>query len=197
MFQIIRLAALAATFALNANAVLASETIRNIPRTPHFASPTTPIESIAAAIKLAAGDYQWRILEEQEGELLASVFVRQKHRATVRIGFDEASYWIDYVDSENLDFSPNDRRLVTSKNRGVVIKGPRIHRNYNRWVANLARQIEVRMQAPPEVDIQPSPTFSVADEIEKLDDLKQRGVLSSEEFNELKKGILRKFSDRP
>ncbi len=53
------------------------------------------------------------------GHLEARLLVRS-HTATVDIEFDESTYSITYKDSDNLKY-----------------KAGQIHRNYNRWVANL------------------------------------------------------------
>ena len=100
---------------------------------------------------------------------------------------------IDYLGSVNLKYSPND--LVTRR-RGWVrvnVKGPRIHGNYNKWVDALAVRIAARVSHPMQqarpLKQQPS-TLLVADELEKLDALRQPGVLTNEEFERQKERIL-------
>ena len=90
---------------------------------------------------------------------------------------------IDYLGSVNPKYSPND--LVTRR-RGWVrvnVKGPRIHGNYNKWVDALAVRIAARVSHPMQqagpAREQPSALF-VANELEKLDALRQRGVLTDE-----------------
>lgn len=54
------------------------------------------------------------------------------HRADITIAYDADSYSIRYRDSQNMDY-----------NNG------KIHRNYNRWVANLNYDIQRALAAIP------------------------------------------------
>jgi len=180
---------------MGAHPAAASETIVDIPPTPHRAPAGTPLPDIAASIKQAAKDRTWVITDEDPGVLTADLLVRYKHRAIVRIGYDDLNYWIEYLDSENLDYSEKDRRRHTRPGRSAeVIKGPRIHKNYNRWVRYLAKAIEFRTGNPPRALVTNEntgrePVF-VADEIEKLDALRKRGVLTQKEFEHQKAKLL-------
>ena len=78
--------------------------------------------------------------------MTASLKVRS-HEAIVIIRYDESNYQIDYYDSSNLNFSPNDLRILSRGRR--VIKGPRIHKNYNVWVRDLAKTIQERAWSSP------------------------------------------------
>ena len=170
-----------------------SRTVRNFPPTSHRAPNGTSLADVAAAITDAARTLDWSVNEEGAESLVATLWVRRKHRAVVRIGFDETNYWIEYVDSENLNYSENDLRVAGPSRR--FVKGPRIHPNYNRWVETLARAIEDRTAHSEQVRRQkprntrepslapPNPPAFVADELEKLDSLRERGVLTQEEFD--------------
>ena len=74
------------------------------------------------------------------------------------------------------------------------IKGPRIHSNYNIWIDQLAKRIAIHTKVPPKsnlTDTAPSRNFIlIADELEKLDALRERGVLSQEEFEQQKIRLL-------
>ncbi len=168
----------------------ASATIRNIPPTPHMAPVGTSLSDIAELIKLAAADEGWTAVAKAPGLVRASLRVRA-HKAIVAIHFDESNFWIEYQDSENLNFHPNDRRKTRTR-RGV--KGPRIHRNYNLWVSQLAKSIGVYATLPLEFNRRESPPSKspllIADELEKLDELRKRGVLSQEEFDQQKTKLL-------
>lgn len=163
--------------------------IRNIPPTLHQAPAGTPLADLAAAIRLAVNEEGWVITEEATGVALASLHVRT-HIAMVTIGFDESHYWIEYRDSVNLGYNLDDR--VVSNEKGL--RRARIHRNYLKWLDKLAKRISIRMQAPPKLnwtDTTPCiSSISVADELEKLDALRERGVLSQEEFDEQKAKLL-------
>ena len=163
-------------------------TIENIPPRPHFAPAEASPEQLVAAIRVAAEEQGWRIIGNAPG-VVTAVLVRRSHEAVVTIGYDESSFWIDYKDSKNLNYNPKDRMGVGKNRRGVVItKGPRIHPNYNLWVAELANQISLRTQDPPRLS--KGPPLLIADELDKLDQLRQRGVLTQEEFDRQKAKLL-------
>ncbi len=168
----------------------ASVTIRNIPPTPHFAPAGTDLAEIAAAITLAANEQGWRVIAEAPGVIQASVHIRS-HTATVFIGFDESNFWIEYQDSINLDYSPHGRRKTKTMSQ---VKGPRIHRNYHVWVDQLARKIVIHAKVPPKANVTdtapPRSLTLIADELGKLDALRERGVLSQEEFDQQKAKLL-------
>ena len=129
----------------------ATVTIRNISPTAHLAPAGTSLADLAAAIKLAADELDWRVVTEAPGVITAALLVRQRHEAVVTIGYDELNYWIDYQDSDNLDYSPDD--LNKRGKLGKFVKGPRIHRNYNVWVDRLAERIAIRTRAPPRANL--------------------------------------------
>jgi hypothetical protein len=79
------------------------------------------------AIEAALADRGWQVVGRGPGMIDAAILVRQ-HRADIRITYDARSYSIGYRGSEMLD-----------------ARGDRIHRNYNRWVANLDRSIQQRL----------------------------------------------------
>jgi len=168
----------------------ASTTIRNIAPTPHSAPVGTPLAAISAAVRLAANQQGWIITEEMPGVMQASLRVRT-HTAMITIGFDESNYWIDYRDSVNLDYNPNDRRKTKTRR---AMKGPRIHRNYNLWVAQLAEGIADQAKSPPSPNLTDSaPSVNpilIADELEKLNALRERGILTQEEFDQQKAKLL-------
>lgn len=169
-------------------------TLNNIERTPHFAPKDSSPASFVRAIELAGNIHGWSLEEESEQGALLSTLVRAKHRATVFVGFDETYFWIEYVDSVNLNYSPNDRKINRGGHRKVTVKGPVVHPNYNIWVATLAEQIRQSMRFPPDAKESQAPSTEnvplVADELEKLDALRQKGILTDEEFDSLKAKLL-------
>jgi hypothetical protein len=168
----------------------ASVTIRNIPPTPHLAPAETSLADLSAAIKFAVVEEGWSAIAEAPGVIRASLRVRT-HKAVVTIGFDESNFWIEYRDSMNLDYNPKNRRATRTRRE---IKGPRIHRNYNLWIKSLAKSIELYASTPPKsylTDTAPSETpILIADELEKLDALRERGILTQEEFDQQKAKLL-------
>ena len=168
--------------------------IENIPPTPLGAPADTSMPRIAAAIKLAALSQNWEIIGESPGAMTARLHIRA-HTADVVIAYTEKKYQIDYLDSDNLDFKTSDYKIPASGPRQArIIKGPRIHRNYNVWVKKLSRSIQVHARNPPPVPAEPPSTAKnpllIADELEKLDSLRQRGILTQEEFDQQKARLL-------
>ena len=168
----------------------ASVTIRDIPPSPHFAPLRTPLPDLAAAVALAVTEEGWLVSSEAPGVIQATLYIRS-HEAIVNIGFDETNFWIAYEDSINLNYQPTTERGTRTRK---PIEGPRIHRNYNVWVGKLAKRISISLKTPPRVDQGdtagiPNPLL-IADELEKLDGLRKRGVLSQKEFEEHKAKLL-------
>lgn len=172
-----------------------SETIRNVATTAHGAPEGATLEEIGRAIVQAAGERQWYGSVEGPGLIVVSTVIRT-HRASVEIGFDERNFRIDYRDSLNLDYNPKD--LVRwgdggTRGRQVVTKGPRIHKSYNVWVQDLADHVALRLR-PIITEARdravPAGPALVADELEKLDRLRQRGVLTQSEFDGQKAKLL-------
>ena len=171
----------------------ATATIKNIPPRMHGAPADSSPADISWSIVSAGGELRWYEVAKGDGFVDLATVVRNKHEATVRVGFDDTNLWIDYVDSVNLDYSPDDLVLRRGGGRATVRKGPRIHKNYNKWVEVLARRIGDRVSHPvvraKSQRERPSPLL-VADELEKLDALRQRGVLTDEEFEKQKARLL-------
>jgi len=67
----------------------------------------------------------WQPKKISEGVIEAKINVRNKHYATVSILYSEKSFSINYVDS-----------------KGLGVKRNKIHKSYNRWIANLTKEIE-------------------------------------------------------
>jgi len=84
-----------------------------------------PLESLARAILSGCARRGWVCDVVAPGEIKGTLVIRS-HRADVRIVFDPKKYSIIYLSSENLRYNPG-------KNT--------IHRNYNKWVANLRNDI--------------------------------------------------------
>lgn len=86
-------------------------------------------ESVKKGIISGCIDKGWTCREVSPGLIAASIDVR-KHRAEANISYDSDSYNITYKNSQLLDY--NSKRNT-------------IHRNYNRWVANLDNAIAKRL----------------------------------------------------
>jgi hypothetical protein len=172
-------------------AIAASGKLENIARHPHGAPEGSSLESIRNSIIQGATEAGWHMVSTAPGEVTVSILVRAKHEATVAIRFDERTFQIDYVDSTNLDYRPDGLTRTVGKER-KHLPGPRIHKNYNKWVHSLAKRVEMRIAQPlPSLatDPRPGPPL-IADELEKLDALRRKGILSDEEFETQKKKLL-------
>ena len=86
-------------------------------------------DKIEKAILQAGIDKRWMMKVVEPGKIEAYVLVRS-HRAEVNITYNEKTYSITYKDSQNL-----------------LYKDGKIHRNYNKWVILLDRQIQLNLNA--------------------------------------------------
>ncbi|SCA56660.1 conserved hypothetical protein [Candidatus Terasakiella magnetica] len=95
-----------------------------VPSSAEFMS----LREISEVIELSAMNRKW-LVEEQYPGLLKLTFRKKTHVAVIEVTFDQSSYSIKYLNSVDL-----------------LYNGSRIHRNYNRWVANLEKDIEMNLQ---------------------------------------------------
>jgi hypothetical protein len=98
------------------------ENLRDVPITTEH----TPVE-IRDAIIAAGATKGWVIQEIAPGQLRAVLNIRT-HRAEADIAYSNTRYAITYADSKNLDY-----------------KDGSIHRNYNKWIANLNHAIQDKL----------------------------------------------------
>lgn len=81
------------------------------------------------AIKEAGQSLGWKITKIKPGVAEGKLYLRT-HLAIVRINYTSAAYSINYVRSENLDYDAEKKK---------------IHTNYNGWIQNLEKAIDVRL----------------------------------------------------
>ena len=81
------------------------------------------------AIKDAGSSLGWKINKIKPGVAQGKLYLRT-HLAVVRINYSAHSYSITYVKSENLRYDPVKKE---------------IHTNYNGWIQNLDKAINVRL----------------------------------------------------
>ncbi|HIF94350.1 MAG TPA: SHOCT domain-containing protein [Myxococcales bacterium] len=171
----------------------AATEIENIPRTPHLAPLGTPPADLAAAIIRAGHSLNWQVMGDAPGRIVLKLFIRS-HSATVAVGYDPEAYWIDYMNSSNLGYRTVDERRRHASSRLPAPKRPSIHRNYNRWVNDLSSKIALSLMTPPRaVLLKPAPSdqlILIAEELERLDALRVRGILTQEEFDGQKSKLL-------
>jgi hypothetical protein len=92
---------------------------------------TITMEDIAKAIKSGLIAREWTVQREENGVIEAKLFVRS-HTADIRIPFNKDSIGIQYVSSTN---------LLYDEKHGIKY----IHRNYNKWIKLLERDIANRL----------------------------------------------------
>lgn len=85
------------------------------------------MDQVKSAIIDAGTPLGWVFSDKGEGHLVATLAVR-KHMAVVDITYNTKAYSINYKDSENLSYD-----------------GTNIHQNYNSWVQNLQRRINIKL----------------------------------------------------
>ncbi|NQZ09647.1 MAG: hypothetical protein HRT35_21055 [Algicola sp.] len=101
-------------------------------------SPSQTLSQIEPSIVAALSYKNWQIRSQQPGEIVARIDVRQ-HSATVSIRYDQKSFSIKYVKSEQLEYRA---------------KQNSIHRNYNKWVKLLEKEIRHYINNPNAQKIQ-------------------------------------------
>lgn len=211
-------------------AAQSSVNIENIAARPHGVSPSTSTAQLAAAIRRGVGEQSWVVLSATRGTIVAKLN-RRSHEAIVTVGYDNVNFWIDYKDSVNLNYSPDAKCTAArtkpysalqvycrggnqgfrspGRSRGgrwrLVPKGPVIHPNYNRWVADLATGLATTEVAG--VNELPSRTApgkstgrslrkgsndgpSVAPRLEALKALEVKGLISKSEASQARLRIL-------
>lgn len=94
-----------------------------------FGGGNMTLDQIKGAIVDAGTPLGWVFSDKGEGHLVATLAVR-KHMAVVDIMYNTKAYSINYKDSENLDFD-----------------GTNIHKNYNGWVQNLQKRINIKLSS--------------------------------------------------
>lgn len=87
------------------------------------------MDQVKAAIIDAGTPLGWVFADKGEGHLMATLAVR-KHMAVVDITYNTKAYSINYKDSENLNYD-----------------GTTIHKNYNGWIQNLQRRINIKLSS--------------------------------------------------
>lgn len=103
---------------------------------------TAPIEQIDSTLSsnytkaqvkkaiLKAGLQRDWIMTEESNSVIKAKYKNRDHSVDVRIPYSAKGYSINYVDSYNLKAADG-----------------KIHRNYNRWVRNLDKDIQVNLSA--------------------------------------------------
>jgi len=104
-----------------------SNPVFNIENAPIEISAKHSSNDIKKAIIRAGAGLGWQMKAKKRGHIVAYLYLR-KHVAIVDITYTKKSYNIRYKSSQNLNYD-----------------GTNIHKNYNGWVQNLNRQIQVQL----------------------------------------------------
>lgn len=99
--------------------------LRNIENTPVVYN--LKLDQVKSAIMQAGIERGWVMKQIKSGEIQGELFVRE-HRAVIDITYSPKSYSINYVNSKNLKYTNG-----------------KIHRNYNRWINNLDKDIQIAL----------------------------------------------------
>lgn len=73
--------------------------------------------------------FHWVIIQDSESEFIAEFSKNGGIMAQISVKYDEYGYSIEYLDSSNLS---------------VNLEKMKIHYNFNRWIANLNRDIYLK-----------------------------------------------------
>jgi hypothetical protein len=90
--------------------------------------PTTTLENLEKGIIRAGAQLGWKIAPQGPGKA-EGVLVLRRHTAVVDITYDTKAFSIIYKSSINLDYKPENKT---------------IHSNYNGWIKNLEKAINVQ-----------------------------------------------------
>jgi len=101
-----------------------TEPVKNINQTlnTHYSD-----SQLQTAILDAGRARQW-VMQPQQPGVINGRIIQRNHSADIRITYGANHYSINYVGSNNLMAAPGE-----------------IHRNYNRWVNNLDKDIQLRL----------------------------------------------------
>lgn len=133
-------------------------------------------EDVRAMIIKGCVTRRWSAVMDGDGMIRATLNVKNKHVAEVEIPYTANVYSVIYVSSKNLDYDPERQR---------------IHRNYNNWVLKLSRTIDQNLRRPAaRKNSGPERRGDIYTEILKLDDLRNRGLLTDQEFESEKRKLL-------
>lgn len=86
-------------------------------------------DQVKDAIIRAGASLGWIIKVQDKNHLTGTLLLRT-HVAKISIPYSKDSYSLIYQSSENLDYNPEDKT---------------IHNNYNGWISNLDRNIQVQL----------------------------------------------------
>ena len=110
-------------------AACTSKPIYNVSDAPSATTRKASLEEVNKAIVRAGTQLGWKMATVNPGHIVGTLSLRD-HTAIVDVKYNAKTYSINYKDSNNLNY-----------------QGGTIHRNYNSWVQNLDRAIQVQLSS--------------------------------------------------
>ncbi|WP_417332925.1 hypothetical protein [Halarcobacter sp.] len=107
-----------------------SASVQNIDNSGYISGSKVTTKKVERAIQKGAMRKGWSTKRIKTGLLEARINVRGKHLVIVDIAYDTKGYKISYKDSRNMNYDPSSNT---------------IHGNYNKWIANLERNINYEL----------------------------------------------------
>ncbi|WP_417326423.1 hypothetical protein [Halarcobacter sp.] len=105
-------------------------TVQNIDNSGYISGSKVTTKKVERAIQKGAMRKGWSTKRIKTGLLEAKNNVRGKHLVVVNIAYDRKGYKISYKDSQNMNYDAGSNT---------------IHKNYNKWIANLERNINYEL----------------------------------------------------
>ncbi len=105
-----------------------SQPVKNI-ESNAVPSTVKSANDVKDAIIRAGSSLGWVITEKDASTLQGTLLLRS-HLAKIKIPYSKSSYSLLYQESRNLEFNPEDKT---------------IHSNYNGWIQNLDRNIQIQL----------------------------------------------------
>lgn len=103
--------------------------VHNVEQATFNTTKQLSLAQVTTAIQNAGTTLGWQMRVERPGLIIGTLNLRA-HQAVVEIPYDTKTYSILYQSSSNLKYN-----------------GKTIHRNYNSWVMNLSREIQVQISS--------------------------------------------------
>ena len=112
----------------------ASVPIENLPNNPAVAASgkVLTLDEVKRTIQMAAMLKNWSLEDKGPGAMVATLNVRGKHTIMIDIAYTASSYSLNYNNSINMNYT---------QDGGMGI----IHPNYNKWVQDLRKAIQIEL----------------------------------------------------
>lgn len=174
----------------------------------HGAAKGVTFEQMRGVVLSVAERKGWDAVVRANGAVEVTMGAADSERkAEVEVRFDKRSYVVRYLDSVGLEYDDELCVLIPGSHRRSKCSEV-IDYDYNEWVEDLEDQVGAQIarlgpddpvderaavptvSSPPAAELSDRSRLFVADEIRKLKELTDEGVLTSEEFEEQKRRLL-------